>query len=150
MFEIIPITVFRNTPEVYFYDATVEISNGCDVVTHGPLAVSPPNKDNQPQFYIHYSQVDYNMCVLGTRTFELINPLWDDPYHVVKLTDKTGILKIPTYTYHRSISGKDGSVLINQPHRLSDFSYETEFVPVSVSEDTDLVYILSNVKPIIH
>ena len=40
-----------------------------------------------------------------------------------------GALEIPIGTYHRSISGKEGSIVLNQPIRDNFFDYAKEFVP---------------------
>ena len=47
----------------------------------------------------------------------LINPSWDEPHHVIYLNRPMGALEIPIGTYHRSISGKEGSIVLNQPKR---------------------------------
>jgi len=40
-----------------------------------------------------------------------------------------GALEIPIGTYHRSISGKEGSVVLNKPKRDKFFDPNKEFVP---------------------
>ena len=50
----IPIKVFRETPQVSFFDAGVQGSNGADVVIHHKNAVSPPNDGYFEQYYIHH------------------------------------------------------------------------------------------------
>ena len=40
-----------------------------------------------------------------------------------------GALTIPFGTYHRSISGKEGSIVLNQPKRDKFFDAAKEFVP---------------------
>ena len=40
-----------------------------------------------------------------------------------------GALEIPIGTYHRSISGKEGSVVLNQPTRDKFFDPAKEFIP---------------------
>jgi len=57
---------------------------------------------------------------------------------------------IPVKTYHRSISGDDGSVVINQSSRTEGFDHNTEFVPVSAAENKRLYEILKHEKPVIH
>ena len=57
----------------------------------------------------------------GTRTFELVNVDWKFPYHIVHLNRQIGALIIPARTYHRSISGEDGSIVINQAIRDDEF-----------------------------
>ena len=55
--------VFRETPDVIFYDISVEDSNASDLVVHEGPAVSPPDDViGAKQFYIHYHQV----CLLYT------------------------------------------------------------------------------------
>ena len=150
-YEIIPTTVFRETQDVSFYDCTIVGTSGCDVVRHGAFAHSPPIDDNIfPQFYIHSQQVDNNLCVYGDRIFYLIDKKSDNPYHIVTLSPSVGSLRIPKGVYHRSVSLSGGSVLINQSERDSDFDVTKEFIPVSSKFDTELWYIIINVKPIVN
>ena len=105
--------VFRETQDVIFFDISVEESNASDLVVHTGPAISPPNDlVGAKQFYIHYHQVDHNRVVSGERQFELVNFKWKYPYHIVHLNRSSGALVIPIETYHRSISGKDGSIVI--------------------------------------
>ena len=143
--------VFRETPDVIFYDISVEDSNASDLVVHAGPAISPPDdKVGAKQFYIHYHQVDHNRVVSGERTFELVNREWKYPYHIVHLNRQSGALVIPTNTYHRSVSGENGSIVINQAHRYDGFDASAEFYPVSSAENKDLYNILRNEKPVIH
>jgi hypothetical protein len=41
--QFVPIHLFRETPQVIFFDASVPHSNGTDVVVHHGPASSPPN-----------------------------------------------------------------------------------------------------------
>ena len=59
-----------------------------------------------------------------------------------------GALQIPIGTFHRSISGKDGSIVINQAIRDDQFDPTTEFDPISIEKRTDLQKVKS-VDPII-
>ena len=43
-----------------------------------------------------------------------------------------GSLRIPIGTYHRSGSGKDGSIVLNQAIRDKFFDPRTEFPPISL------------------
>ena len=143
--------VFRETDSVIFYDISVEDCNAQDLVCHDGPAISPPNDIvGAKQFYIHYHQVDNNRVLHGTRTFELINPSWRYPYHIVHLNRSSGALVIPLKTYHRSYSGENGSIVINQAIRDDEFNSDTEFVPVSAAKDTILYDILCHEKPVIH
>ena len=143
--------VFRETQDVIFYDISVEESNASDLVIHEGPAISPPDDVvGAKQFYIHYHQVDNNRVVSGERTFELVNRDWKYPYHIVHLNRTSGALVIPTNTYHRSISGKNGSIVINQAIRDDLFRPELEFVPVSAAEDIELYDILTKEKPVTH
>ena len=94
--------------------------------------------------------MDHNRVVSGERTFELVNRDWKYPYHIVHLNRKSGALVIPTNTYHRSISGENGSIVINQAVRDDLFRPESEFRPVSAAEDIELYDILTKEKPVIH
>ena len=143
--------VFRETQDVIFYDISVEESNASDLVVHEGPAISPPDDAvGAKQFYIHYHQVDHNRVVSGERTFELVNRDWKYPNHIVHLNRTSGALVIPTNTYHRSISGENGSIVINQAVRDELFRPESEFRPVSAAEDIELYDILTKEKPVIH
>ena len=126
-------------------------SNASDLVIHDSAAVSPPDDSlGNKQFYVHYHQVDNNRVVHGSRTFELINFEWDKPYQIVKLDRDSGALRIPKKTYHRSISGENGSIVINQAKRYEGFNSSEEFTPVSCAENHALYKILMNEKPVVH
>ena len=143
--------VFRETPDVIFYDISVEESNAQDLVVHTNAAISPPNDMvGAKQFYIHRYQQDHNRVLSGERTFELVNYNWKCPYHIVHLNIYSGALVIPRETFHRSVSGEGGSVVINQSTRDDLFRAETEFRPVSAAEDFTLYNILKGEKPVIH
>ena len=143
--------VFRETPDVVFYDISVDDSNASDLVVHEGPAVSPPNDViGAKQFYIHHHQVDHNRVLSGERTFELVNLEWKFPYHIVHLNRKSGALVVPIGTYHRSTSGEKGSIVINQAIRDADFNPETEFIPVSAGNNADLYRILVHEQPVIH
>ncbi len=124
-----PITVFRETPKVKFFDAGIDRSNGSDVVIHSGQAISPPDDLKDEQYYVHNHQIDHNLVITGERTFVLINPAWDEPHHVIYLNRSMGALEIPLGTYHRSISGKEGSIVLNQPKRDKFFNPTKEFIP---------------------
>ena len=142
--------VFKETDSVIFYDITVEESNASDLVVHEGPAVSPPDDfAGAKQFYIHSFQDDYNRVVSGTRTFELINLQWKCPYHIVRLDRSHGALFIPRGTFHRSVSGEEGSIVINQAHRYEGFDSSAEFFPVSCATNMELYNILRSEKPVI-
>ena len=143
--------VFRETQDVIFYDISVEESNASDLVVHTGPAVSPPNDAvGAKQFYKHEFQDDYNRVVSGQRTFELVNNAWKYPYHIVHLNVQSGALIIPKNTYHRSTSGENGSIVINQAKRYKGFNASEEFIPVSCAENHWLYKILMHEKPVIH
>ena len=143
--------VFRETEDVIFYDISVEESNASDLVIHSGPAMSPPNDSvGAKQFYIHSFQDDYNRVVSGERRFELVNYDWKYPYHIVNLNVHNGALLIPRGTYHRSVSGQYGSIVINQAKRYDGFSAETEFIPVSCATNKKLYDALVKEKPVIH
>ena len=143
--------VFRETQDVIFFDISVEESNASDLVVHTGAAISPPNDlVGAKQFYIHYHQIDFNRVVQGERQFELVNFDWKYPYHIVHLNRASGALVIPTKTFHRSISGKEGSIVINQSSRTEGFDHDKEFIPVSAAENKKLYEILKHEKPVIH
>jgi len=134
----VPVNIFRETPAVTFLDASIKYSNGSDVVIHRGRATSPPMLNGFEQYYVHHHQVDNNLVLQGDRTFILLNPLWDEPYHIVYLHRSMGALQIPIGTFHRSISGKDGSIVINQAIRDEQFEASTEFNPISIENRIDL------------
>jgi len=138
----VPIHIFRETPAVTFFDAGVPGANGTDVVAHHGAALSPPNDDSFEQFYVHQHQIDHNLVLEGHRTFTLLNPSWSKPHHVVELERAMGALQIPIGTYHRSVSGEQGSTVLNQSIRDPDFDFHTEFIPVSLRNRPDLQALL--------
>ena len=143
--------IFKKTDNVLFYDISIKESNASDLVIHESAAVSPPNDEfGNKQFYIHSHQIDNNRVISGSRTFELINFDWDRPYQIIKLNRDSGALKIPLNTYHRSVSGEKGSIVINQAQRDDLFETNKEFRPVSVVKNEKLKNILKNIKPIIY
>lgn len=143
--------VFRETPDVVFYDISVEDSNASDLVVHEGPATSPPNDViGAKQFYIHYHQTDHNRVLQGERIFELVNFEWKFPYHIVKLDRRSGALVVPIGTYHRSTSGNEGSIVINQAIRDDKFNPDTEFIPVSAGNHQDLYRVLVHENPVIH
>ena len=143
--------VFRETDDVIFYDISVDESNAADLVVHTGAATSPPNDCvGAKSFYIHGFQDDYNRVVQGERTFELVNSSWKFPYHIVSLDVHSGALIIPRGTYHRSQSGENGSIVINQAKRYEGFDPNAEFYPVSAAENIELYNILRNETPVIH
>ena len=103
---------------------------------HDALPIS--NDDDFEQYYVHHHQIDHNLVLDGSRTFTLLNPEWDEPHHVIYLNQKMGALQIPIGTYHRSVSGPDGSMVLNQAVRDSDFDPNKEFSPVSLRDRADL------------
>ena len=133
-FKFYPTTIFRETPKVTFFDAGLELTNGCDVVIHTEEAVSPPDELTDEQYYVHNHQIDHNLVIMGERKFTLINPHWDEPHHVIYLNRSMGALEIPVGTYHRSTSGKGGSIVLNQPIRDKFFDPKKEFVPQKLNK----------------
>ena len=131
-----PTTIFRETPKVTFFDAGIDSTNGSDVVIHSGEAISPPDKFGDEQYYVHNHQIDHNLVITGERKFVLINPLWDEPHHVIYLNRSMGALEIPVGTYHRSISGKEGSIVLNQPIRDKFFDSAKEFIPHKLDTKT--------------
>ena len=143
--------VFRETPDVIFYDISVDESNASDLVIHDGPATSPPDDMvGAKQFYIHKYQDDYNRVVSVERQFELVNFDWKYPYHIVHLNRASGALMIPKMTYHRSKSGESGSIVINQSQRYEGFNSESEFVPVSCASVPKLYKVLMHEKPVVH
>ena len=129
MFELLSFERFRDTPSVRFFDVTVETSNARDLVIHPGPAVSPPDDPETGawQFYMHPNQEDNLLAASGGRTFYLVNLLWEQPFHIVRLESGGDILRIPPRTFHRSISDPDGSVVLNQAVRKPGVSLEHEF-----------------------
>ena len=146
--KFVPVNIFRETPEVTFLDASFKDSNGSDVVIHRGGATSPPNLNDFEQYYLHHHQIDNNLVLEGDRTFTLLNPFWDEPHHIVYLHRFMGALQIPIGTFHRSISGKNGSIVINQAIRDKKFKASKEFNPISIENRIDLQQAKST-EPII-
>ena len=130
-FKIYKERTFRRTEGVHFADISVPGSNGIDLVEHTGPAISPPRLEDVKQFYVHAHQTDHNRVIQGTRLFELIFAGWDVPHWWVYLNAATGALEIPPGCLHRSVSGKDGSLLLNHAVRDSQYDETKEFHPVT-------------------
>ncbi len=63
---------------------------------------------------------------------------WDETHDVIFQRREIGPLQMPTGTYHRSVSGEEGSIVINQSIRKQGFNPNKEFIPVSLRERKDL------------
>ena len=119
---------FRDTPSVRFFDITVPESNVRDLVVHQGPAISPPNSERGYwQFYLHPHQEDNLLAIAGGRTFYLVNFTWNYPYHIVRLETDREILRIPRGTFHRSVSDKNGSTVMNQAVRDVEATVASEF-----------------------
>ena len=128
MFELIPYQKFRDTPSVRFFDITIANSNARDLVFHEGAAVSPNNSaEGYWQFYLHPNQQDNLLALSGGRTFYLVNLAWENPFHVVRLEANGDILRIPPGTFHRSVSDKTGSLVLNQAVRTARATVASEF-----------------------
>ena len=53
---------------------------------------------------------------------------------MIYLNRSMGALEIPIGTYHRSISGKEGSIVLNQPKRDKFFDPAKEFIPQKLDQ----------------
>ncbi len=120
---------FRTTPGVRFLDIGVPGSNGLDLVEHSGPSISPPDSGGRRQWYVHQFQSDWNRVIHGERLFELFNPNWVDKHWFVFLDDTAGALWIPPGTFHRSYSGKGGSLLLNHAIRDDEYDETKEFNP---------------------
>ena len=128
MFEMVSYKKFRDTPSVRFFDITVPESNVRDLVVHTGPAISPPDSDlGYWQFYLHPHQEDNLLAISGGRTFYLVNFTWNYPYHIVRLETDREILRIPRGTFHRSVSDRNGSVVMNQAVRDVEATVASEF-----------------------
>ncbi len=78
------------------------------------------------------------MVLDGSRTFTLLNPEWDEPHHLIYLNRKMGSLQIPIGTYHQSVSGREGRIVLNQAVRDRGFDPSKEFIPISLRDRYDL------------
>ncbi|NJL87560.1 MAG: redox protein [Leptolyngbyaceae cyanobacterium SM1_1_3] len=152
MFELVAFSKFRNTPNVRFFDITVARSNARDLVFHDGPAVSPNNSaEGSWQFYLHPHQEDNLLAVSGGRTFDLVNFAWDLPYHRVRLAANRDILRIPPGTFHRSVSDRKGSLVINQAVRSVNASVQSEFRVYNAQQIPRLCALLSSgLQPQLH
>lgn len=128
---LIPERTFRRTSGVHFADLSVEGSNGLDLVEHQSCSVSPPDAQflNRKQWYRHSHQDDYNRCIKGYRLFELFYGGFEHRHWFVMLDENSGALHIPSGCYHRSYSGKHGSLLLNHAVRDPQYDENEEFHP---------------------
>ena len=148
MFELKIYKKFRDTKDVRFFDITIGDSNFRDLVIHSGPATSPPNDDKANwQFYIHHKQEDNLLAISGGRTFFLVNFGWEYPFYKVRLDACGLILKIPRGTYHRSISDRKGSIVLNQAVRDKSGTIESEFQVINSSENKELFNCINDLEP---
>ena len=148
MFELKSYKKFRDTKDVRFFDISINDSNFRDLVIHSGPATSPPNDDNGNwQFYIHHKQEDNLLAISGGRTFYLVNFGWEYPYYKIRLESCGLILKIPRGTYHRSISDKNGSIVLNQAVRDNSATIESEFEVINSFDNKQLFDFINNFEP---
>ena len=76
------------------------------------------------------------MVIEGSRIFTLINPKWDEPHHVIFFKRPMGALQIPIGTYHRSQSGKEGSIVLNQATRDEIFDKKNSITTIKIFRTT--------------
>ena len=152
MFELLPFSKFRDTPSVRFFDITVPNSNARDLVFHDGPAISPHNTaEGDWQFYLHPHQEDNLLAVSGGRTFFLVNFEWPHPYHVVRLDANRYILRLPTGTFHRSVSDPEGSLVLNQGVRTCEATHSSEFRVYNSGQIPRLKRLLdSDLQPVYH
>ncbi len=129
-----PKTIFRETPKVTFFDADIGLTNGCDLVIHSGEAISPTDEFRDEQYYVHNHQIDHNLVITAEQKFILINPTWNAPHHMIYLNRSMGAMEIPIGTYHRSISGKEGSIVLNQTIKDKFFDSKKEFLPQKLNK----------------
>ena len=120
---------FRQTPGVHFGDVHVKGANGLDLVEHFGQSISPPDRGETSQWYVHRHQTDNNRVIRGARLFELFNSSWHKKHWFVYLEEGVGSLQIPPGTFHRSYSGIDGSLLLNHAIRDEEYDETKEFIP---------------------
>jgi len=144
--------VFRETKGVHFSDVWVAGQNGLDLVVHKQFSISPPNHPGtgEKTFYIHRHQTDNNRCIDGRRVFELVAPdnQMQHQHYVVLLDDNIGALEILPGVYHRSVSCKEGSILLNHAVRDEEYDEAKEFNPTRPSDDERLRVILEKNRPV--
>ena len=117
---------------------------------HDGFAVSPPSVGDDKQFYSHNHQTDNNRTVYGARVFELVacEGQLEHKHYLVYLDDTAGALRIPPRVYHRSVSCRSGSILLNHAIRDEDYDENNEFSPSLVSETPELKNVLEENSPI--
>jgi hypothetical protein len=148
MFELIPYQKFRDTPSVRFFDITIANSNARDLVFHDGPAVSPNNSpEGTWQFYLHPHQEDNLLALSGGRTFYLVNFAWEQPFHIVRLEANGAILRIPPGTFHRSVSDRSGSLVLNQAVRTAQATIAREFRVYDSADIPKLHHVTSQGAP---
>ena len=82
--------------------------------------------------------------------FELVateGQLEHDHYYV-RVHSGVGALEIPPRVYHRSVSCKAGSILLNHAIRDDQYDETKEFHPVAACQDEKLQAVLDKNQPI--
>jgi hypothetical protein len=143
LYQIIPLKVFRRTPEVYFDILPKEALprvDGFDRVIHEGGAVSPgPVGNVERPWYMHPHQDDNLMVLHGVRYVELytkrhgkIESFVVTPHCIEKnnevVFEGAAMLVWPTAVFHRIVSSNElGSASLNFAVRYEGWNVRTNF-----------------------
>lgn len=146
LYRLIPLRVLRRTLGVKFDEmvpSDIPKIHGIDRVIHKPNSVSPgPIEDVTPPvkrpWYMHPYQDDNLLVLQGTRYVDIHNVKTKESASfiitpdVVYKNDKLyydgpAMIVWPAGTFHRIISGEEGSISINFATRLSNFDLSDNF-----------------------
>ena len=87
------------------------------------------------------------LAISGGRTFFLIIFGWDYPFYKVRLETCGCILRIPRGTFQRSVSDKNGSIVLNQAIRDKSGTIESEFKVTNSKDNKKLLDCITNLEP---
>lgn len=157
LYQILPLTLFRRTPGVYFDKVPESILpkiDAMDRVIHDKGAISPgPINDVARPWYMHPHQDDNLIVLYGTRHIDIYSPSHGKieefvvtPHQIFKndslFYDGPAMLVWPCGVFHRIRSAESGSASLNLAVHYEGFDIKTNFNIYDLDPETGKCTVL--------
>jgi len=159
MYRLIPLRTLRRTSGVKFDEiipSDIPKVDAIDKVIHGPNTMSPgPTKNIIRPWYKHSKQENNLLVLQGTRYMDIYDPKTQDKASFIITPDKIykneklyydgpAMVVWPSGTFHRIISGDEGSVSINFAARERGFEFQEYFNIYDLNTETGSFTCIKN------
>lgn len=157
LYEIIPLTVLRRTPNVAFDAFPMDLFprvDAIDRVLHGKSAISPGSIDEVKRpWYMHPHQDDNLLVLQGVRYVDIYTPEHGKvesfevrPDVITKdgevFFEGGAILVWPRKVFHRIQSGEEGSASVNIAVHYDGLDMKTNFNIYDVNTETGNYHVI--------